>query len=105
MSRQPPRFSVVGGSLQGDPILVDAAEAMHMRVRRVEAGDLIHLFDDTGAEVEAELIAIDAGGARARLIRSIVGIVEPALRCTLVQVVPVKLQRMDTIVRQASEIF
>lgn len=102
-----PRFLVAPGSLGETVVRLPAEEVRHLRVQRLGSGDTIVLCDGVGVERVGEIDHVDADGVTVRLVGDLVeGFVErePALRCVLVQGIPVKLQRMDTIVRQATEV-
>lgn len=75
-----------------------------MRVMRLAPGDRVRLFDGRGAEVEAELLGLETSGATAKAVREVSCGAESPLRTVLLQAVPVKLARMDVIVRQATEL-
>jgi 16S rRNA (uracil1498-N3)-methyltransferase len=99
------RFRV--GSLEPDDaglLHVEPAVWRHLRVLRSTRGDVVCLFDGFGGEVEAEIVAIDDLGASLRPLGSIHRQVESELDSCLVQAVPARWTRMDTIVRQVTEI-
>lgn len=75
-----------------------------MRVMRLGPGDRVRLFDGRGAEVEAELLGLETSGATASAVGEVSCGTESPLRTVLLQAVPVKLARMDVIVRQATEL-
>jgi 16S rRNA (uracil1498-N3)-methyltransferase len=75
-----------------------------MRVMRLQPGDAVFLFDGAGAEFEGELMSIDGATAQVRILGPVASDAESPLRVVLVQAVPVKLPRMDTIVRQTTEL-
>ena len=75
-----------------------------MLVRRLGPGERVVLFDGAGAVVVAELVQIGPDGAAARVIGPEPATAESPLRVWLVQAIPVKLPRMDAIVRQATEV-
>jgi len=73
------------------------------RVLRMRPGDALAVFDGTGAEHEAELIALDAGEATALLKGIRATAPEPALRLILLQGLP-KSEKMELIVQKATEL-
>ena len=85
-------------------VAVDGASLKHLLVLRAEPGDRVYLFDGCGREVEAELLEIDASGARLEVLRTVAETTESPLDCWLIQALPVRLPRMDTIVRQVTEL-
>jgi 16S rRNA (uracil1498-N3)-methyltransferase len=82
-----------------------AAVVRHLRVLRAAPGDRVRLFDGEGREVEAELVELADHAARARILGAgAAARTESPLRCWLVQALPVRQARMDTIVRQITEL-
>jgi 16S rRNA (uracil1498-N3)-methyltransferase len=76
----------------------------HLRVLRAAAGEIVFLFDGRGKEVEAEITAIDDDAATLRVLGEVRAGVESRLDTCLVQAIPVRSGRMETIVRQATEL-
>ena len=76
----------------------------HLRVLRSTPGEVVCLFDGAGAEVEAEIVTIDERGTLLRLLGPLLRRVESELDSCLVQAVPARSSRMETIVRQATEL-
>lgn len=76
----------------------------HLRVLRAVAGDVVFLFDGRGKEVEAEIIAIDDDTAMLRVLGDIQAGPESDLDTCLVQAIPARSGRMETIVRQVTEL-
>lgn len=99
-----PRFRVAPGTLCVGSVALSADEARHMRVRRLRPGDRVRLFDGRGREADARIEAIGAEGARAGVERVESARGESPLQVVLVQAVPVKLPRMDDVVRLATEL-
>jgi len=83
---------------------VTGGPVRHLEVLRAKPGDTVIVFDGRGREAEAELVEIGVDRARLLLRRDIQRSVESPLRCCLVQAVPARAPRMDTIVRQATEL-
>jgi 16S rRNA (uracil1498-N3)-methyltransferase len=75
-----------------------------MRVMRLDPGDTVFLFDGRGAEVAARLDALSSAGAELTVTAAVQADADPTLSVVLVQAVPVKLPRMDTIVQQCTEL-
>ena len=98
------RFRVPTVEAESGLVAISAAEARHMLVRRLGPGERVVLFDGAGAVVVAELVQIGPDGAAARVIGPEPATAESPLRVWLVQAIPVKLPRMDAIVRQATEV-
>jgi 16S rRNA (uracil1498-N3)-methyltransferase len=76
----------------------------HLRALRAAAGDVVFLFDGRGGEVEAEITAIDDDGATLRVISEVQAGRESDLDSCLVQAIPARSGRMETIVRQVTEL-
>jgi 16S rRNA (uracil1498-N3)-methyltransferase len=75
-----------------------------MRVMRLRDGDTVFLFDGDGTEVQGRLLRLDPGGAEVEVTEFVPADAEARLHVVLVQAIPVKLPRMDTIVRLATEL-
>lgn len=106
MDREPSggRFRVPENALGGDIVTIPPAEARHMMVRRLGAGRTAVLFDGAGREAEVEILHVGADGGRARVLAVRTTATESPLRVCLVQALPVRLPRMDGIVRQCTEL-
>ncbi len=85
-------------------VAVDGASLKHLLVLRAKPGDQVYLFDGCGHEVEAELLEINTSGARLEVLRTVGEAMESPFDCWLIQALPVRLPRMDTIVRQVTEL-
>lgn len=90
----------------GEDGLLDPGAGVHrhLEVLRLGAGEVIHLFDGRGTEMRAELVSIDGSAARLRLLETIERTVESPLETCLVQALPVRGVRIETIVRQSTEL-
>ena len=108
--RTPPRqrFRVVPGALDKEPIPITPREARHMLVLRLRPGDTVHLFDGAGSEVKARLARLSRAGGAAVDARRVSGEQEPVsdarLSVALLQAVPRRARRFDTVVRLATEL-
>ena len=98
------RFKVDDGALDADRVNIGLAEAHHIRVMRLAAGDRVVLFDGAGEEAIARIERVGSDGVVARVLERYSPSTESALRVWLVQAVPTKLARMDLIVRQCTEL-
>ncbi len=87
---------------QGEQVLVGDA-ANHLRVLRLRPGSPLVLFDGTGGEYQAELLALDRKQARVRLLSHQDVERESPLRLTLLQGVS-KGDRMDWAIQKAVEL-
>lgn len=99
------RFRI--GSLEPDEaglLHADAGVHRHLRVLRLAPGDVVYLFDGGGGEVEAQIAVLDDARASLRPIAAVERGVESWLDSCLVQAVPLRSSRMETIVRQVTEL-
>lgn len=76
----------------------------HLEVLRAAVGDVVYLFDGRGTEVEAEIRAFDTSGVSAAVRTRVTYESESDLECWLVQALPARPARMDSIVRQVTEL-
>ena len=76
----------------------------HLEVVRATVGDVIYLFDGCGTEVEAEISVFDGCAAVAAVRKQVSNDTESALECWLIQAIPARIVRMDTIIRQVTEL-
>ena len=98
-----PRLFVPPESLRGERARLDRAAHRHLvRVLRLKCGDVVHLFDGVGTEIEARIEAVGAAsvevalGARRRL---------PAPACAITLLAsPPRGERMELIVQKATEL-
>ncbi len=85
--------------------LIDlGAVRRHLEVLRAGVGDVVYLFDGRGAEVEAEIRVFDGSDASAAVRTRVTNDSESDLECWLVQALPAHTARMDSIVRQVTEL-
>lgn len=100
----PRRFRV--DSVEPDAAgLIDlGAVRHHLEVVRAGVGDVVYLFDGRGAEIEAEISAFGASGVSATVRTRVTKKSESDLECWLVQALPARPARMDSIVRQVTEL-
>jgi 16S rRNA (uracil1498-N3)-methyltransferase len=81
-----------------------AAVHRHLRVLRAAAGDTVLLFDGRGGEARAEIATIDEHRVCLRAVQPVERAVESPLELCLVQALPARAVRMETIVRQVTEL-
>lgn len=91
-------------TLEGGLLDPGAGVHRHLKVLRLEVGAVVRLFDGRGTEMRAEVVRIDDSTARLRLLETVDRRVESSLQACLVQAVPVRSARMETIVRQSTEL-
>lgn len=98
------RFFVSGENIRGNMITMDPGEARHIeRVLRLAAGDLIKVFDGSGAEYLVRLIGHNEDRLMGEIIETDYMDTEAAASLYLVQGIG-KGDKMDTIVQKAVEI-
>jgi len=98
------RFAAAAGTLAGGTVALGPEVARHMQVMRLAAGDRVFLFDGEGVEVEGRLRTLNSDGVEVEVVGPVSADAESGLEIVLVQAVPVKVPRMDTIVRQCTEL-
>jgi 16S rRNA (uracil1498-N3)-methyltransferase len=98
------RLCVAPEALEEDPVKITGAALRHLQVMRLQSGDSVSLFDGQGREVEARILSVSADAALAAPQRELVGAVESPLACWVVQAIPARPQRVDTVVRHLTEI-
>lgn len=104
-SRTGRRFRIA--SIEPDACgVIDPGDVVHrhLRVVRAVVGDIVFLFDGRGGEVEAEIAAIDDSATTLRVIGVVQATQESDLDICLVQAIPARSGRMETIVRQVTEL-
>lgn len=88
----------------GKQIALPEQAATHLtRVLRLRAGAGLTLFNGQGGEYQAELVALERGGARAAVLQQVVIERESPLRLRLLQGIS-RGERMDLIVQKATEL-
>ena len=94
-------FFVPAEKLAGDTVLLEGAGLRHLRAARLQPGQKLDLFDESGARARAEVESISSTGARLRILeRTRLG--EMRLRLTLAQSI-LKSKAMDEVVERAAE--
>lgn len=99
-----PRFAIPPGSLAAGELLLGGSAGRHMRVLRLEPGARVTLFDGLGREATAELLRLSGSEVVLQVDEPREGRAESGLQVHLVQAVPVKLPRFDTVVRTCTEL-
>lgn len=99
------RFRVAALDADADGVLDPGPHVLrHLRVLRAAVGDEIYLFDGRGEELRAVITRLDGDALRVRVIDRVLRDVESPLTTCLVQAVPARAARMETIVRQSTEL-
>ena len=102
--REARRLCIPAEALASEPIQITGAALRHLQVLRLQRGDKLCLFDGAGLEILVRLTSVSADRALAEVLSEVDGEVESPLACWVVQAIPVRPQRMDTVVRQLTEI-
>lgn len=98
------RFFISPEKIAIDVPVITGPDAAHIiQVLRYKAGDIIGLFDGKGGEYEAEILAVSPGQVKVSIIRRRTGRKDPSVHITVAQGY-LKEKKMDTVVRQLSEI-
>ena len=85
----------------GDLVTLPDEEAQHLtRVLRLGRGDLVRVFNGTGAEFNAAIDQVSRGSVHVTIGAAVVSAPEPRVAVTLVQAV-LKGDKMDEVVRDA----
>lgn len=87
----------------GEVLLPDAAACHVARVLRLRAGASLVLFDGSGADFRAEIVAVEGERVRVRVGERSAGLRESPLAITLVQAVS-RGERMDWTLQKATEL-
>jgi 16S rRNA (uracil1498-N3)-methyltransferase len=104
-SRPQRRFRVATVEPGADGTLDPSAEVQrHLSVLRAAVGDVVFLFDGDGAEVRAEVVTRSDGEYALRVLGRERRDIESPLDTCLVQAIPARMTRMETIVRQVTEL-
>ncbi len=99
-----PRIHVPAPLAEGAELELPPAAARHvLQVLRLRPGARLRVFDGSGREHEAELVAAGRGAARARLGAPVAPLPESPLAVTLIQGV-CRGERMDLVVQKAVEL-
>ena len=97
------RFFVDTPLVQGAELALPEGAARHAMVRRVQPGDVLTLFDGSGADWAAEVLAVTRSSVRVHVGAAQVVQRELPLPVTLALAMPAN-ERMDTLVEKATEL-
>jgi len=103
-SASSPRFRVAPGSLGAEFVDLADDESHHLRVMRLQPGAKVELFDGAGVAAAGVVETTGPDAARVRVVDVEVAKAESPVAITLVQAVPVKMQRLDATVRLCTEL-
>lgn len=85
-------------------ITLSGSDLKHLaQVLRLRAGDVIQVFDGSGAEYDARLVDLGKREAHAEIIETRAADTEPRVRLTLFQGLP-KAEKMDLIIQKTVEL-
>jgi 16S rRNA (uracil1498-N3)-methyltransferase len=91
------------GFSAGLELELPAAAVRHVQVRRLQPGDMLHLFDGRGHEVEAQVLQMGRQHTQVRLMTPVAVLPELPTAVTLALGVPAN-ERMDSLVEKATEL-
>ena len=98
------RLFVEGPLGPGQHIRLEGDAAHYLgRVLRARRGDLVRLFDGTGAEYEARVVAADRGTVTLDTLAAVDALPEPAVAITLIQALS-RNEKMDLAIQKAVEL-
>jgi 16S rRNA (uracil1498-N3)-methyltransferase len=98
------RFFISPDNTATDMPIIKGADAAHIaQVLRYKVGDIIALFDGRGSEYKAEILKIAQDHVKLSILQRIASDKEPFIHITVAQGF-LKEKKMDTVVRQLSEI-
>ena len=80
-----------------------AGAARHAQVRRVQPGDTLRLFDGSGLDWQAEVLAMGRSEVRVRIGMPLAAVAELPVHVTLALGMPAN-ERMDTVLEKATEL-
>jgi len=98
-----PRVFVLPEQVKGNEIAINGPDVNHIKnVLRLKVGDGLVVCDDSDFEYEAEILELSSSHVKATILEK--REIKPALpQVTLIQAIP-KGSKMDTIIRQATEL-
>jgi 16S rRNA (uracil1498-N3)-methyltransferase len=97
------RLCVPGPLQAGATLGLPPGAARHAQVRRVQPGDVLWLFDGSGHDWPARVLAVGRHSVDVELGDPVPGIAEPPIAVTLALGMPAN-ERMDTLVEKAVEL-
>ncbi|UCF95469.1 MAG: 16S rRNA (uracil(1498)-N(3))-methyltransferase [Desulfobacterales bacterium] len=97
-------FFIEPSAVNAQVVVIGGSEARHIKnVLRLQPGDIIRLFDGTGWEYEAVINDLFAGRVETAILRKFPAPAESAAEIIVAQAF-LKEKKMDTLVRQLSEL-
>lgn len=98
------RFVISSDDIMGSWVYITGAEAAHLKkVLRLKPGDKVTVFDGNGREFLVELVEINEGGTKARILEVSDSIPEPPVGVTLIQGLS-KGDKLEFIIQKGTEL-
>ncbi|NLV92089.1 MAG: 16S rRNA (uracil(1498)-N(3))-methyltransferase [Firmicutes bacterium] len=97
------RFFVSQDNITEEQVIITGEDLKHMKVLRLEPGDIIEVCDGQGWDYSCRLLEITGDRALAAIVTKGENRAEPKVRITLYQGLP-KSDKMDLIVQKCTEI-
>ena len=98
------RFYISPENIATDMPVITGTDAVHItQVLRYKMGDIITLFDGIGTEYKAKILQLSSGRVQVAILHHRITDKEPVIYITIAQGF-LKEKKMDTVVRQLSEI-
>jgi 16S rRNA (uracil1498-N3)-methyltransferase len=98
------RFFVPPGSIQGSSVTLSGAQARQVaRVLRMRPGEQLIVLDDSGSELEVQLVAVEPELVRGEVVASRPSTGEPRTRITLCQAV-LKGDHFELVLQKGTEL-
>lgn len=98
------RFLVDPTNIKGGQVMLEGDDFKHLKqVLRLGPKDTIYLFDGSGVEYIANILAVNKNNAVAGIISTFKAETEPEIRLTLFQGIP-KGEKMDLIIQKGVEL-
>ncbi len=99
-----PRFFIQKKEISGSIATIKGSDIKHIRnVLRMKPGDMLLLFDETGFNYEAKIVALSSGSIAASIYRTFSSKTESRLNVVVAQAY-LKDRTMDTVIRQVTEL-
>ena len=98
-----PRFFMAGSNIAGGTAFISGADADHIKVLRLKAGDKIVICDGNKTDHYCRIKSIAPGAVEAEVIESVICPAEPSVRCTSLAGIPKQGERSDYIVQKCTE--
>jgi 16S rRNA (uracil1498-N3)-methyltransferase len=98
------RFFVPASSIRGNEVMLGEAQSHQIaRVLRMSPGDTILVLDNSGWEIETELLVVDPRQVRGRVLHRRLAGGEPRTKVSLYQSVP-RSKRFEPVLQKGTEV-